>query len=147
HFRGFEAYWRIPASAPTAKTGRWVKAPGDAYFRAVKKALVGLPFIAEDLGEITPSVLALRDRFGLPGMKVLQFAFDSGPSNAYLPFHYPHYCVVYTGTHDNNTTVGWYEGLKAGQTHRFSDARKELAYLTSYLGEETDKIHRDLMRV
>jgi 4-alpha-glucanotransferase len=110
HFRGFEAYWEVPADAPTAQTGRWVHAPGADLLTAVQTALGGLPLIAEDLGVITPEVEALRDRFGLPGMRILQFAFDK-PDNRFLPHHYVRNTVVYTGTHDNDTTVGWFLSL------------------------------------
>ena len=108
HFRGFEAYWEIPVDENTAQNGRWVKGPGEKVFRAFEKALGELPIIAEDLGEITPEVEALRDELGLPGMKVLQFAF-SGPDNAFLTHEYEgSNWVVYTGTHDNDTTAGWW---------------------------------------
>ncbi|CAN5631064.1 4-alpha-glucanotransferase [soil metagenome] len=108
HFRGFEAYWEIPADAETAREGRWVKGPGKDVFRALEDGLGELPIIAEDLGEITPEVEALRDELGLPGMKVLQFAF-SGPDNAFLPHEYGDAnWVIYTGTHDNDTTAGWW---------------------------------------
>ncbi len=107
HFRGFAGYWRIPAKAPTAETGKWVKAPGKALFTALRKAIGKLPFIAEDLGVITPDVEALRDEFGLPGMRVLQFAFGGG-DNPFLPHNYPTNSVAYTGTHDNDTTAGWF---------------------------------------
>ncbi len=114
HFRGFAGYWEIPAGSPTAETGRWVQGPGPEFFQAVQKALASaagagqsLPIIAEDLGVVTPDVVALREQFGLPGMKLLQFAF-SGPDNVFLPHQYPRNCVVYTGTHDNDTTCGWY---------------------------------------
>jgi 4-alpha-glucanotransferase len=111
HFRGFAAAWHIPAGAPTAQTGQWVIGPGAEFFRAVEKALGRLPFIAEDLGFITPDVGALRDQFHLPGMRVLQFAFDGSLNNPYLPENYIANAVVYTGTHDNNTTRGWFEAL------------------------------------
>ncbi len=107
HFRGFEGYWEIPASEKTAVKGRWVKAPGHELFTTVRRQLKDLPIIAEDLGVITPEVTALRDAFELPGMKVLQFAFAGGPENAFLPHNYGPHCVVYTGTHDNDTTAGW----------------------------------------
>ena len=112
HFRGFAGYWEVPGGAPTAEKGRWAPGPGPALFHAIQKALAsssgaGLPIIAEDLGVITPDVVKLRDSFHLPGMKILQFAF-SGPDNGFLPHHYTPNCVVYTGTHDNDTTVGWY---------------------------------------
>ncbi|MEB3329739.1 MAG: 4-alpha-glucanotransferase [Candidatus Sericytochromatia bacterium] len=109
HFRGFEAYWEVPAGEPTAVNGRWVRGPGAKLFKALQKALgAELPIIAEDLGLITPEVEALRDAFGLPGMKILEFAFGS-PSNAYLPHNHIANCVVYTGTHDNDTARGWYD--------------------------------------
>jgi 4-alpha-glucanotransferase len=108
HFRGFDTYWAIPADAPTAKTGRWEKGPGLAFFEAVKKALPECRLIAEDLGELMPSVLELRDATGLPGMAILQFAFGGGGDNLYLPHNLRANSVVYPGTHDNDTTVGWY---------------------------------------
>ncbi len=111
HFRGFEAYWEIPAEDDHAMNGRWVEAPGDALFEALHGRFDGLPLIAEDLGVITEAVEALRKKHQLPGMKVLQFAFSGGADNPYLPFHHPRDAVVYTGTHDNDTTLGWYQGL------------------------------------
>ncbi len=108
HFRGFAGYWAIPAGAPTAETGRWQAGPGASFFEAARCYLGDLPIIAEDLGEITPDVVALREQFGLPGMKVLVFAFSSGPENEFLPHNYPPNCVVYTGTHDNDTVMGWF---------------------------------------
>jgi 4-alpha-glucanotransferase len=107
HFRGFAGYWEIPGEALTAELGRWVPGPGADLFNAIQAALGDLPIIAEDLGEITPDVVELRDRFNLPGMKILQFSF-SGPDNPFLPHHYKSNCVVYTGTHDNDTSLGWY---------------------------------------
>jgi 4-alpha-glucanotransferase len=109
HFRGFAAYWEIPAACPTAVEGRWVPAPGVALFDALKTALGRLPVIAEDLGVITPDVEALRDRCGFPGMKILQFAFGGDATHAFLPHNYPAHCVAYSGTHDNDTAQGWYE--------------------------------------
>src|SRR5262249_16604270 len=111
HFRGFAAAWHIPANAPTAQSGRWMPGPSAALFHAVEKALGGLPFLAEDLGIITPDVEALRDEFHIPGTPVLQFAFDGHGDNPYLPDNYDPNTVVYTGTHDNPTTRGWYEDL------------------------------------
>jgi 4-alpha-glucanotransferase len=111
HFRGLEACWEIPADAVTAAEGRWVPGPGAALLDALAADHARLPIIAEDLGVITPEVEALRDRYALPGMKVLQFAFDSDDTNPYLPHHHRHNCVVYTGTHDNDTTLGWYRSL------------------------------------
>jgi 4-alpha-glucanotransferase len=111
HFRGFAAAWHVPAGAPTAESGRWVPGPGADFFNAIRKGLGGVPFIAEDLGLITPDVGALRDAFELPGTRVLQFAFDGHSDNPYLPDNYVANTVVYTGTHDNPTTRGWYEEL------------------------------------
>ncbi len=111
HFRGFESYWEIAASDETAIHGRWVSAPGKELFERLYQEYQRLPLVAEDLGIITPEVEALRDHFNLPGMKVLQFAFSGDPKNPHLPFKYPQNSVVYTGTHDNDTTVGWYDSL------------------------------------
>ena len=113
HFRGFSAYWEVPGDAKTAIRGRWVEAPGQALFEAVEAALGDAPIIAEDLGVITPEVEALRDQLGFPGMKVLQFAFDDDPDNAFLPHTYPEHgnYLVYPGTHDNETSLGWYRNL------------------------------------
>jgi 4-alpha-glucanotransferase len=111
HFRGFSAAWHIPAGAPTAQSGQWVPGPSAGLFRAIEKALGGLPFVAEDLGLITPDVSTLRDEFQIPGTRVLQFAFDGHSDNPYLPDNYVPNAVVYTGTHDNPTTRGWYEDL------------------------------------
>ena len=113
HFRGFAAAWHVPAGAATAKTGEWVPGPGADFFNAVKKELGGLPFIAEDLGIITPDVSKLRDDFEIPGTRVLQFAFDGHPDNPYLPENFVPNTVVYTGTHDNPTSREWYEALPA----------------------------------
>jgi len=115
HFRAFAAAWHVPAGAPTAQSGQWVQGPGGDFFHAVKKELGGLPFVAEDLGLITPDVNALRDQFQVPGTRVLQFAFDGNLGNPYLPHNYPSNAVVYTGTHDNPTTREWYEELPSNQ--------------------------------
>jgi 4-alpha-glucanotransferase len=125
HFRGFEAYWEIDARAETAVDGRWVEGPGARFFEALAAELGALPLVAEDLGVITPEVTALRQRFGLPGMKILQFAFDGSPNNPYLPHQHEPLSVVYTGTHDNNTTLGWYQELPEEERWR----------LHHYLGE------------
>ncbi|MBL4608074.1 MAG: 4-alpha-glucanotransferase [Pseudomonadales bacterium] len=111
HFRGFEAYWEIPIHEETAINGHWKSAPGEAFFNALSQDYSPLPIIAEDLGIITPEVEALRDRFKLPGMKILQFAFDSDSKNPYLPHNHTKNSVVFTGTHDNNTSLGWYNNL------------------------------------
>ena len=115
HFRGFSAAWYVPAAATTAQSGEWVPGPGADFFNALKKELGTLPFIAEDLGVITPDVRALRDQFQLPGMRILQFAFDGHADNPYLPQNYNPNTVVYTGTHDNATTRGWFEALPEDQ--------------------------------
>jgi 4-alpha-glucanotransferase len=115
HFRAFAAAWHIPAGAPNARGGEWVAGPAADFFEAIGPALGGLPLVAEDLGMITDDVRALRDQFHLPGMRVLQFAFDGDPTNPFLPANYIHNTVAYTGTHDNNTTRGWYESLTDGE--------------------------------
>lgn len=111
HFRGFEAAWEIPAAEPTAVNGRWAPAPGGELFAALREEFKSLPVIAEDLGEITPAVDDLRERFGLPGMRILQFAFGGAVEERFLPHNFDRNCVAYTGTHDNDTTRGWYESL------------------------------------
>jgi len=111
HFRGFESYWAIDAKSNTAKNGAWEKGPGMDLFTAIKKELGDLPFIAEDLGDITPEVDKLRNDAGLPGMRVLQFAFDGNPNNPHLPYAITQNSVVYTGTHDNTTLAGWLDTL------------------------------------
>lgn len=129
HFRGFEAYWEVPAGDDTAANGRWVEGPGKSLFDALRKTLGGLPLIAEDLGDITPEVVKLREDLHLPGMKVLQFAF-SHPENHFLPHNYRgENWVAYTGTHDNDTTVGWLRGASEGER---SFARRYLG--AEYLG-------------
>jgi 4-alpha-glucanotransferase len=115
HFRAFAAAWHIPAGAPTAESGNWMPGPGADFFEAVKRELGNLPFIAEDLGVITPDVTAVRDRYQLPGMRVLQFGFDGDSENPHLPHNHVHNTVAYTGTHDNNTTRGWFEALPDDQ--------------------------------
>jgi len=124
HFRGFAGYWKVSGKAKTAVKGRWVRGPGRDFLLAVRNALGSLPIIAEDLGVITPDVVKLRDGFWLPGMKILQFAFEGGPLDPFLPHHYPQNCVVYTGTHDNDTARGWYERVnEEARTfyHRYLD--------------------------
>jgi 4-alpha-glucanotransferase len=111
HFRGLESYWEIPASEDTAMNGRWVKAPGMEFLGAMRDAFDCLPIVAEDLGLITEEVVDLRKSFNLPGMKILQFAFGDNYSNPYLPHNHDHHSVVYTGTHDNDTTIGWFDSL------------------------------------
>ena len=139
HFRGFEAYWSVPADEQTAINGTWVKGPDRKLFAAFEKALgSGLPIIAEDLGVITPEVEKLRDDFGLPGMKILQFAFGSDAANPYLPHHYVRNCVVYSGTHDNDTTNGWFYAEAADNTER--------RHAMAYLGCGWDAFHLSLNR-
>lgn len=124
HFRGFQAYWEIRAEEKTAMHGHWVEAPGEALLQQLHDTFGSLPLVAEDLGVITEQVTALREQFALPGMKVLQFAFDGNPKNAYLPHNHEFNSVVYTGTHDNDTSVSWYARLDEGQRqylHRYID--------------------------
>ena len=109
HFRGFEAYWSIPAEEKTAVKGQWVKAPGQELFQRLRDVFGDLPFIAEDLGVITPEVDELREHFGMPGMRILQFGFSDRPAHQYLPHRFVPNTVAYTGTHDNNTTLGWWQ--------------------------------------
>ena len=123
HFRGFDAYYSIPYGDPTAEYGHWEEGPGYEFFHQMKLLLGDLPVIAEDLGFLTPSVLELLEKSGYPGMKVLQFAFDSREDSDYLPHHYPTNCIVYTGTHDNDTTAGWYADLD----------RKDKSFAKEYL--------------
>lgn len=138
HFRGLEACWAVPAGAATAIAGAWEKSPGEELCRALREACGGtLPVVAEDLGVITPEVEALRRAFALPGMKILHFAFDSGPANPYLPHNHERRCVVYTGTHDNATTRGWWEALDAGQQTR----------VAGYLGRDRPQMPEDLVRL
>ncbi len=136
HFRGFAHYWEIPASEPTAVKGRWRAGPGAALFKAIAKALGPLPIIAEDLGLITPDVTALRKRFAFPGMRILHFAFGDDHKNIYLPHHHEPDSVVYTGTHDNDTTLGWW--ASAGDHER--------AQALAYLASDGTEIHWDLIR-
>jgi 4-alpha-glucanotransferase len=147
HFRGFEKYYEIPAGAKTAIDGRWVEGPGDRFFEALSAVFGRLPFIAEDLGFITPEVHALRDRWGLPGMRVLQFAFgDGSSSNPFQPHNYVRNCVVYTGTHDNDTTVGWFRGTSAEDRRTEEQKRAEREYVLRYLHSDGAEIHWDLIR-
>ncbi|HSQ38186.1 MAG TPA: 4-alpha-glucanotransferase, partial [Acidimicrobiia bacterium] len=118
HFRAFADYWEVPAGSPTAAVGRWVPGPGAALLFHIREALGGLPIVAEDLGELHPAVPALLAEVGLPGMKVLQLAFDGDPRNPFLPRYHPEACVVYTGTHDNDTTAGWYRSLPPEERRR-----------------------------
>ena len=137
HFRGFEAAWEVPADATTAVGGEWVKGPGAALFDVLQSALGvdQLPFIAENLGVITPEVEALRERFGLPGMAILQFAFGTDPQAPdFKPHNYPRNRVAYTGTHDNDTTVGWWTGEVGHSTRSDTDLEHEREHARRYLG-------------
>ena len=137
HFRGFEACWAVPAGEETAMNGKWMKVPGGDLFRAIEQALGPIPIIAEDLGLITPEVEALRAELGFPGMKVLQFAFSGEADHPYLPHNYEHDCVVYTGTHDNDTTLGWYH----------TTSEQERSALRDYLGGSAEPVNWALMRL
>ena len=138
HFRGLESYWAVPAEEETAINGTWVKAPGKALFETIEQELgKGLPIIAEDLGTITPEVIELRDHFGFPGMKILQFAFESEEESSFLPHQFTTTnCVCYTGTHDNNTTRGWYDS--ASEYSRDKVRR--------YMNTDANSIHWDFLR-
>jgi len=148
HFRGFEAYWEIPGGDKTAVNGRWVKAPGGDMLEAVQKALGDLPVVAETLGVITPEVVALRERFGLPGMGILQFAFSVDPqAPEFKPHNYHHHYVVYTGTHDNDTTVGWWTSKGAGHSTRTLELiRLEREFTLKYLGTDGREINWSFIR-
>lgn len=137
HFRGFEAYWEIPASEKTAVLGRWVRGPGAAFFEAIEAQLGELPIIAEDLGVITPEVEALRDQFDFPGMKILQFSFGGEKNSLFLPHYYSQHSVVYTGTHDNETIWGWYRNA----------SEEERDHVRRYLGRSGDDIAWDMIRL
>lgn len=136
HFRGFEAYWEIPASEETAINGTWVKAPGEELFAKLYDALPDLSLVAEDLGIITPEVDHLRRSYGLPGMKILQFAFSGESDNPYLPYQHTRDSVVYTGTHDNDTTLGWYNSLDENTRN----------YVKEYLGRSIEMMPWPLIR-
>ncbi|HKK18196.1 MAG TPA: 4-alpha-glucanotransferase [Opitutales bacterium] len=136
HFRGFESYWSVPAGESTARKGKWIKSPGLALFQAIKKACPNARIVAEDLGVITPEVNALRKKTGLPGMAVLQFAFGGEDDNAYLPHNVRPNTVIYSGTHDNNTTIGWY----ASESEQVRD------HVRRYLGVSGDDIAYDFLR-
>jgi 4-alpha-glucanotransferase len=149
HFRGFEAYWEIPAFEPTAVTGRWVKGPGAALFKTVKTALGNIQVIAEDLGLITPEVDTLRDEFGFPGMRVLQMAFGNDPkAPEYRPHNYTKHSVVYTATHDHNTTVGWFTAQPGTQTTQMrEEVEKERKYALEYVGTDGKELHWYFIRL
>lgn len=136
HFRGFAAAYEIPADRDDGMVGRWVAAPGAQLFAQLRAALGDHHFVAEDLGLITDEVLALRDQFGLPGMRVLQFAFDGNPENPHLPHHHVENCIAYTGTHDNDTVLGWWQAITADERLR----------VDAYLGQPRDPMPWPLMR-
>lgn len=133
HFRGFEAFWEIPGDAPTAETGRWVKAPGEKLFNSILNHLGDVPILAEDLGVITPEVEALRDKFNFPGMKILQFAFGTDMETKFLPHNYVQNCVVYTGSHDNDTTRAYFEKAKHDKS---SDIYEHMQKYLNYYGDD-----------
>ncbi|MGO4879261.1 MAG: 4-alpha-glucanotransferase [Bryobacteraceae bacterium] len=143
HFRGLEAYWEVPAGETTARNGRWVKGPGAALFEAFQEALGELPIVAENLGVITPEVEAIRTQFGFPGMAILQFAFGKDPQAPdFKPHNYPRDRVAYTGTHDNDTTVGWWTSTGAGDSTRTAaDIQEERDFTRKYLASDGRDIH------
>ena len=147
HFRGFAACWEIPGGDKTAERGRWVNAPGRELFTAVRKALGQVPIIAEDLGVITPDVESLRDDFSFPGMRILQFGFSSDTKNIDLPHNYHKNVVVYTGTHDNDTAVGWFQSAAgAGSTRDAEQIEQEREFCLKYLHTNGAEIHWDFIR-
>ena len=147
HFRGFVACWEIPGGDQTAERGHWVEAPGRELFLRIRNALGQLPIIAEDLGVITPEVEKLRDDFGFPGMRILQFAFSSDTKNHDLPHNYHRNVVVYTGTHDNDTTVGWFNSVAGeGSTRDVQQIERERNFCLKYLHTDGEEIHWDFMR-
>jgi 4-alpha-glucanotransferase len=143
HFRGFEAYWEVPAGASTAIDGKWVEGPGKALFEVLQTELGDLPLVAENLGVITPEVEAIRREFGFPGMSLLQFAFGNDPQGpSFRPHNYSRELVAYTGGHDNDTTVGWWTSLGVGESTRTADdIRKEREFARAYLGFENEPIN------
>ena len=148
HFRGFAAYWEVPGGDPTAERGRWVPAPGREMFAAIRGALGRLPIIAEDLGFITPDVVELRDEFDFPGMRIFQFAFSSDTTNKDLPHNYVRNTVVYTGTHDNDTAVGWFESEPGGggSVRSAEQIERERRFCLDYLDSEGREINWDFIR-
>jgi 4-alpha-glucanotransferase len=136
HFRGFAGYWEVPYGEKTAVKGRWVAGPGIDFFTQVEKSLGDLPIIAEDLGVITPDVVEMRERFNLPGMRILQFAFEGGPTDPFLPHNHEKNSVIYTGTHDNDTSRGWYERV----------SEREKSFYRRYLNRDGSQVAWDLIR-
>jgi len=149
HFIGFQRYWEIPSAEPTAVRGVWRKGPGAELFEVLARELGALPFIAEDLGAVTPQVVLLRDRLRLPGIRVLQFAFGDDPSaSTFLPHTYPKRCVVYTGTHDNDTTQGWFHDEGGEQSTRSAaQVERERSAAMQYLKSDGTEIHWDMIRM
>lgn len=147
HFRGFAACWEIPGGDKTAERGRWVEAPGRELFTAIRAGLGQVPIIAEDLGVITPDVESLRDDFGFPGMRILQFGFSSDTKNIDLPHNYHKNVVVYTGTHDNDTAVGWFGSVAGeGSTRDAKQIERERAFCMKYLNTDGKEVHWDFIR-
>jgi 4-alpha-glucanotransferase len=147
HFRGFAAVWEVPGKDKTAEHGSWVDAPGQELFTALKRSLGELPVIAEDLGVITPDVVELRDRFGIPGMRILQYAFGGDAKNHDLPHNYINNCAAYTGTHDNDTAVGWWNSQAgSGSTRDETAITREHAFCKRYLNTDGSEIHWDFIR-
>jgi 4-alpha-glucanotransferase len=147
HFRGFIAAWEVPGEDATAENGSWVEVPGTALFTALKLELGELPLIAEDLGVVTQEVEQLRDDFGFPGMRILEFAFGGDAKNHDLPHNYINNCVAYTGTHDNDTTVGWWQSQAgAGSTRDEADISREHSFCLKYLNTDGREINWDLIR-
>lgn len=148
HFIGFHRYWEVPGQAKTARVGRYVDGPGDDFFEKITAKLGDVPLIAEDLGVVTPEVKMLRDKFHFPGMRVLQFAFGTDPeAGQYQPHNFPVNCVVYTGTHDNDTTVGWFNDHGGGTTRGAKDIKKELRVAMAYMNSDGKEIHWDMIRL
>jgi 4-alpha-glucanotransferase len=153
HFRGFEKYWAVPGDETTAINGKWERGPGSGLFIAIERAfsdIAGdLPIIAEDLGHITPEVKMLRDEFGFPGMQILQFAFGADPqADEFKPYNFAPNSVVYTGTHDNDTTIGWFTSAGAGMSTRSHDeVLDERAFVLKYLGTDGSQINWDFIRL
>ena len=145
HFRGFEAYWEIPAGEPTAMLGKWIKGPGAELFQVLTDALGPLPIVAENLGVITPEVEAIRKRFGYPGMAILQFAFSTDPqAPTFRPHNYEPQLVAYTGGHDNDTMFGWWRSGVAQSTRTQADVKKEYADAQNYFGVSANELDRDV---
>ncbi len=147
HFRGFQAYWEVPAGEHTAINGRWVEGPGPALFRAVKKRLGELEIVAENLGVITPEVEAMRHEFGFPGMAILQFAFGADPQAcSFRPHNYDRDVFAYTGTHDNDTVMGWWNSEGGDSTRSSDEVRREKAFTLEYLGPSSEPMNWKMIR-